>query len=217
MRRAAAPVGLHREPRPGHPLRPGRALGLRRRGRRRRGGGHRALAGHRSAASPLADRVRLTLVSATGRAGAKRNRAVAASTAPHVLFLDDDDELAPGWWTVVCELALDPGAALACGTALIVDDHGTPTGVQPIARLSRLHEAPEGRFLAGTYVVSRELFDAAGGFDERFPNSENWELSIRLVAELRAAANNWSRPTRRSSTSTARGRPWSTRLPRSPS
>lgn len=128
--------------------------------------------------------VAVEVVAVAGGAGAKRNAAVAASTGEWLLFLDDDDSLAPGWWSAFREALDDPDLLLVSGRTAEVDHRGVPVG-RSHHELGPLHGGGSATFLAGTYAVRRELFDAVGGFDPAFSSSENWELSIRLVREAR--------------------------------
>ncbi len=124
---------------------------------------------------------------------AARNRGVAESSAPVLLFLDDDVVAPP---TLVTEhLALHARANPKLGVLGRVDWHPdlrvTPfmrwldrSGLQfGFESLSEgLVDPPFSAFYTANLSMRRELFDEAGGFDERFPYPayEDMELGWRL-------------------------------------
>lgn len=101
---------------------------------------------------------------------AARNLGAAATTAEWLVFLDSDDELAPG-------ALRDLSAAISPTTGLVR------------ARYARREEpdaAAPTTFLAGTFAVRHDVFDAAEGYDEYLRFSENSELRMRVDAVLGA-------------------------------
>lgn len=118
--------------------------------------------------------------------GSVRNALAAASSGQVLLFLDDDDALAEGWFHTFATLLGDAEVGVACGSVRRVRPDGSAELLGPVA-LTPLHRGWVGRFNAGSYAVRRSLFDAVGGFDEVLPASENWELSMRLAQESERA------------------------------
>ena len=120
-----------------------------------------------------------------GGPGPVRNAAVAAAVGEYVCFLDDDDELADRWWDVVGPIVRRGDVDIVSGTTVVVRGDAAPVPA-PHQPMSSLHGRRRATFLAGTFVVRRSLFDDVGGYDERFSNSENWELAVRLIGAVDA-------------------------------
>jgi len=99
---------------------------------------------------------------------AARNRGARAATSDWLIFLDADD-------------VLDPDALR------VFSEHIEEHRALVRARFSRMDD-PSRRarpgFLAGTFAVRRDLFDAAGGYDQHLRYAENSELLVRLEATL---------------------------------
>ena len=144
---------------------------------------------------------------------AARNRAVAMSTAPLLLFLDDDIVASPS--LVRTHIALHDGRPDTYGVVGLVEWLPTLKVSQFMRWLDTipyqfafpqmdegLQGDPTRAFYTCNLSVSRALFERAGGFDERFPFPayEDTELAIRLVErgfelDFRRAALAWnSRP-----------------------
>jgi len=114
-------------------------------------------------------------VSAARNAGAKLTR------APILTFLDSDDEALPGWLRAFARAFKEPGVGLvSCGGRRRSGEDGAEEAMLP-ERLGPIFQGQRGLFLAGSFAVEREIFEAAGGYDERLAYSENTELAIRLV------------------------------------
>jgi GT2 family glycosyltransferase len=130
---------------------------------------------------------------ANGGPGAARNAGVEIARAPVLLFFGDDIRPAPG--TVARHRAFHRDHADA-EDALLGRIVPGPEADSPLARW--LHEqgkqfaysrmspgepVPATLFYAANSSLKRELFDRAGGFDERFRfGHEEQELSHRLAA-----------------------------------
>ncbi len=117
---------------------------------------------------------------ALGAAGA-RNRGLAAARAPVVAFLDDDDELLPGFLAESLAAHGRQPAPDMCWTGVI---YALPDGREEIERWERW--AGSKRFvirLAGCCGISfrTATLRALGGFDADFAISEDTDLFMRLV------------------------------------
>jgi glycosyltransferase involved in cell wall biosynthesis len=116
---------------------------------------------------------------------AARNRGADEASREWIGFLDDDDVWAPD------KLARQVAAAQASGRAWayvgavnvgprleIISGSVPPTPDQVVAALPRYNPIPGG----GSNVILRyPVFVEIGGFDERFPPCEDWEMWVRLA------------------------------------
>ena len=137
------------------------------------------------------DRVRLIRQTNAGVAAA-RNHGVRLSSGDFVAFLDADDEWLPaklerqaGRWAAEPELGL-----VHCGLQEV-----GPGG----AKLRTCSEGAEGwvsekmilfdrPVICGpgsTSLIPRAVFDQVGGYDERLPPTEDWDLSYRIACRYK--------------------------------
>jgi glycosyltransferase involved in cell wall biosynthesis len=118
-----------------------------------------------------------------GGLSAARNTGLAAATGEWVIFLDDDDRPHPRWLETLAGQCDEDVGLVSCGCRSVdpdgrVLDHRSPA---PHA----LFPEVSGVFLAGTFAVRRQLYDAVGGYAETIPTSHQTELMLRLLPELR--------------------------------
>jgi GT2 family glycosyltransferase len=141
---------------------------------------------------------------------AARNRGVAASSAPLLLFLDDDIVASPS--LVGTHVRLHSGTPDTYGLIGLVEWLPSLKVTHFMRWLDRvpnqfafhtmeegLQDDPAGKFYTCNLSMKRRLFDDVGGFDERFPFAayEDTELAIRLIAkgfhlDYRKAALAWN-------------------------
>ena len=132
----------------------------------------------------------LRVIDAGGRAGAAhaRNAGAAAARGQGLLFVDADDEVAPGWLAALAK-GLEAAPFLASRFEL--------RKLNPAWMGARLEHPQERGLNAYTYppylphaggsglAVRREVFEAAGGFDESYLQLEDtdfcWRLQLRGV------------------------------------
>jgi hypothetical protein len=114
------------------------------------------------------------------RVGAVRNRAAAEATASHLLFVDADHEVGPGWMhAALGALTLaDVGAAGAPYQSPL-----NPTWVQRIygaMRRAPMRLEDTAWLGAGNLAVRRDAFERVGGFDESLEACEDVDFCARV-------------------------------------
>jgi glycosyltransferase involved in cell wall biosynthesis len=116
---------------------------------------------------------------------AARNRGAGAATGNVLAFLDADDVCMPERLRhQVRELA--ERASVCLCAALLVDESLTPvrvlrTSPVPTQESLLLREGTLSNVSSGS-VLSRRLFDAIGGFDERLSTSADWDFLFRALS-----------------------------------
>ena len=129
------------------------------------------------------DRVRLVRLGGNTGPSGGRNAGVAASSARLIGFLDSDDEFEPEWFEEMSAPFDDPGCSVVtCGYRIFHADGR----IDPPANPEPLSPAFHGvcaRFQAGTMLIRRDAFDAAGGFDPVLWFGENTDLGLSLTAQ----------------------------------
>jgi glycosyltransferase involved in cell wall biosynthesis len=113
-----------------------------------------------------------------------RNAAVAQSRAPLIAFLDSDDEWLPGKLAAQLKLLRETGLSI-CQTEEIWIRNGVRVN-QPAHYVKR-----EGDIFAlslnhcmitpSSVLMTRALYDEAGGFNPEFPACEDFELWLRIT------------------------------------
>jgi glycosyltransferase involved in cell wall biosynthesis len=117
--------------------------------------------------------------------GGARNTAAALSTSEFLVFLDDDDVLAPGAVARFRELVTDPEVAFASGGVEMQVSTDDRPRLSPPRLLQGLYRDMTANFLAGSFVISRWLFDEVGGYNTQLAFGENYDLGIRLATVIR--------------------------------
>lgn len=112
---------------------------------------------------------------------AARNSGVAISSGLYTTVLDDDDEALPNWLEEFNNALQQHGCAVVCCGANRVDSLGHSIESIGPKQLGPAFENQRGLFMAGTFAVRRDTFDAVGGFAEKLFCSHQTELALRLV------------------------------------
>ena len=113
---------------------------------------------------------------------AARNFGVASSSGRHVAFLDDDDEVMPGWLEALSGKLSSPGCGVACCGAEAVDASHAVTERYSPRNLGAPFDHCVGLFYSGSFAVRRDVFDAIGGYATGLPCHHQTEFALRAVA-----------------------------------
>jgi glycosyltransferase involved in cell wall biosynthesis len=123
---------------------------------------------------------------AHGGVSRARNAAVAEARAPLLAFLDSDDEWLPGKLAAQCALLRGTGLSI-CQTEEIWIRNGLRVN-PPAHYVKRGGDlfAPSLRhcmLTPSSTVMTRALYESAGGFDPDFPACEDFEFWLRIVPD----------------------------------
>jgi glycosyltransferase involved in cell wall biosynthesis len=136
----------------------------------------------------IASRYNVRLVKLARHFGpsAARNRGAEIARAPVLFFLDADVVLAPGALARAEAAIALPGVGAVIGS--YDDDPAARTIVSRFKNLAHHHfhqrSRPEAAtFWSGCGLIRRDIFAAAGGFDEDRRTVEDIELGYRMVAQ----------------------------------
>jgi glycosyltransferase involved in cell wall biosynthesis len=119
---------------------------------------------------------------------AARNHGVRQATADWLVFLDDDDQLAPGYLQFLKErIERDVGAAYGfywSSVCILGDGQSTRTRTWPTHYKNREHLFSHAISIGASFgfAVRRKLFLDVGGFDPQFRVAEDVELVTKLLA-----------------------------------
>lgn len=129
------------------------------------------------------------VVRLTGQNGpaVARNAGVAVTSAPIVVFIDADVEIASdALGRIAAAFTADPGLAALFGSYDDAPQAGTIVSDYRNLLHHYVHQTARQRsstFWAGLGAIRRPVFDAIGGFDQRYrrPSIEDIELGARLA------------------------------------
>jgi glycosyltransferase involved in cell wall biosynthesis len=118
--------------------------------------------------------------------GEARNRAVAHARAPLLAFLDADDRWRPDKLERQVALLRSSGAALVFSDCRVVDGKGRALGRylsrhRPVRGSVAVRLAEENFVPLSTVLVTREAFEAAGGFPEGYWVADDYLLALRIA------------------------------------
>lgn len=130
--------------------------------------------------TPAALRGRLRLVAAAGQGpAAARNRGWRCTTAPWVVFLDDDVVVAAGWRAALAEdLAVGAGVGGVSGRIVVP----APAGRRPTDWQRQVMALADAPWITADIAYRRSVLVCTGGFDEAFPGAfrEDSDLAARV-------------------------------------
>lgn len=116
--------------------------------------------------------------------GAAHSRNVGAERAmgAYLTFLDSDDEAVPTWLEQVWNGFSNNDADVVCCGHINIDEQGERQKVGLPNNLGPTFNNHMGRFSkGGVYVLCKELFWEAGGFDNNLRCAQHTEFAIRLL------------------------------------
>jgi glycosyltransferase involved in cell wall biosynthesis len=108
-----------------------------------------------------------------GDIGTCRNNAAERTSTDHLIFLDADDELAPGYVDAMRNAVRDTPTLYAPRVSYVVRGRKQPPKYWPEKPLS------EGNWLVIGTMLPRDVFVEVGGFDGRPHAFEDWALFAR--------------------------------------
>lgn len=127
-----------------------------------------------------------------GQAGAARNAAAAGARGDVLVFLDDDDRWLPGHLAGIAPVFADPEVGFAWRDCRVIRERVGADGVREMLESRSIARDWDDTWMRShdylppsAWAVRRSLFEAAGGFDESFRYSEDWDLVLRLAARTR--------------------------------
>lgn len=105
------------------------------------------------------------------------------------LLHGDDQVRAPFYARMQAAFESDPDIGAAFCRQIFMDEQGQWQGLSPLEQRTsgRLPDAlvclaTEQRIMTPSIVVRRDVYEALGGFDDRLPCSEDWEMWVRIAA-----------------------------------
>jgi hypothetical protein len=131
----------------------------------------------------VARRAGARVVQPTGRTiAAVRNAAARAATAPILAFVDADCTVAPDWLSRALPYFTDARVGAVGSYYAIPADPAS--WVRPVLQLQAAglpDRGPAAWLPAGNFIVRRDVFWAAGGFDETLMTCEDVDLCQRIA------------------------------------
>ena len=110
-----------------------------------------------------------------------RNFGVASSSGRYVTYLDDDDEVLPGWLEAFVTLISSPGCGVACCGVEVLDADNAVSEVRNPRDLGAPFDHCVGLFHSGSFALRRDVFDAIGGYATDLLCHHQTEFALRLV------------------------------------
>lgn len=115
-----------------------------------------------------------------GGLSSARNLGIERATGDFVLFLDDDDELAPGGLDRLRSM-IAPGVGVISGTAEVREAGvEAPTYKRPRDQGAEVDHQVACN-LAGSFLIARDVLDAIGGYDPEMRCNHQRELLLRAL------------------------------------
>lgn len=111
---------------------------------------------------------------------AARNTGASMARGRWLAFLDDDDEVRPGWLAGLQEV-ITPQSAVVCCAAQHVDLETGKTKTVTARDMGLAYDGFVALFDTGTFAVRRDAFEATGGYSAGLSTGTHKELALRLL------------------------------------
>ena len=113
---------------------------------------------------------------------AARNAGVSFSKNKWLLFVDSDDDVSDDWFVSFYKEILDEDCIgyVSCGFCEYDVNGFIKKTIFPECQGPMFHDQ-RLNYLAGTFAVHRNIFDAVGGYAEELRFAENTELALRII------------------------------------
>jgi glycosyltransferase involved in cell wall biosynthesis len=111
---------------------------------------------------------------------ATRNKGWRQSTAPWVVFLDDDVVVSENWCEELARDLASANGSAGVQARIVVP---LPSGRKPTDWERNVKALERARWITADFAFRREALERVGGFDERFPRAyrEDSDLALRLL------------------------------------
>lgn len=114
---------------------------------------------------------------------AARNTGVTKSSGQYLMFLDSDDEMARDFLPKAYDLIRSSPQAQCYCFSTVFKRPGKEDNLLRPGLLGALYANKRGLFLAGTFVIRKDIFIKIGGYDDKLAFGENDELGQRICKE----------------------------------
>jgi glycosyltransferase involved in cell wall biosynthesis len=109
--------------------------------------------------------------------GVARNFGYSLSKGQYLIFLDSDDSLCENYFNEINAIIVSQPDIVFVGVSIFQNSLLTK---QVLPSMPYGKPSDNGLFLAGAFIIKKELFSEVGGYDPMIKYGENTELAIRI-------------------------------------